>query len=366
MYAQGGHLKCAPGCVYAQELQGKNTVSCIDRVCSICHEKQEKERKEKLEADKLAAQKRAQQAEQRKQQQTKLIADQKKQVAIQKQKVKDNEMILVASTPKVDNTDLVKNKTKNTENSKTKLNHEKRTWYYTFDQRISNKTQYYYGNELADEKRVVALETNYKSGCYGGDFSENNDFTIIRISGGFTIGGENKRSRGTCGTDTYDRVEGVINRKGELIYEGKERSILFQIGTTRFFLEVEQAEYQSGGPDGCGAFIIDVIKGEKLATLSRNTSSEYSSFKTSNCLVFYKNSKFQYMFKRNYVSTSPIFTEKLNKIFNSGNYEVCYLFAYPIYEEHKGATAYFFGNDGSFKIFDEKWLTEYRDLSKEK
>jgi cytochrome c553 len=101
MYAQDGHLKCAPGCVYAQELQGKNTVSCIDRVCSICHEKQEKERKEKLEADKLAAQKRAEQAEQRKEQQTKLIADQKKQVAIQRQKAKENELVLVAPIPKV-------------------------------------------------------------------------------------------------------------------------------------------------------------------------------------------------------------------------------------------------------------------------
>lgn len=101
LYAQDGHLKCAPGCVYAQELQGKNTVSCIDRVCSICHEKQEKERKEKLEADKLAAQKRKQEAEQRKQQQTKLIADQKKQVAIQRQKAKENEIVLVAPIPKV-------------------------------------------------------------------------------------------------------------------------------------------------------------------------------------------------------------------------------------------------------------------------
>lgn len=103
LYAQDGHLKCAPGCVYAQQLQGKNTVSCIDRVCSICHEKKEKERKEKIEAEKLAAQKRAQQAEQRKQQQTKLIADQKKQVAIQRQKAKENELVLVAPTPKVDN-----------------------------------------------------------------------------------------------------------------------------------------------------------------------------------------------------------------------------------------------------------------------
>ena len=103
LYAQDGHLKCAPGCVYAQQLQGKNTVSCIDRVCSICHEKLEKERKEKLEADKLAAQKRAQQAEQRKQQQTKLIADQKKQVAIQRQKAKDNELVLVAPKQKSNN-----------------------------------------------------------------------------------------------------------------------------------------------------------------------------------------------------------------------------------------------------------------------
>ncbi|OYQ51040.1 hypothetical protein [Flavobacterium aurantiibacter] len=99
--AQSGHRECAPGCI-SNQAQGKGRVTCIDEVCTICHEKQEKERKEKLEADKLAAQKRAQQAEQRKQQQTKLIADQRKQVAIQRQKAKENELVLVAPTPKID------------------------------------------------------------------------------------------------------------------------------------------------------------------------------------------------------------------------------------------------------------------------
>ena len=97
VYAQSGHRECAPGCI-SNQAQGKGRVTCIDEVCTICHEKQEKERKEKLKADKLAAQKRAQQAEQRKQQQTKLIADQKKQVAIQRQKAKENELVFLTKT----------------------------------------------------------------------------------------------------------------------------------------------------------------------------------------------------------------------------------------------------------------------------
>lgn len=123
LYAQDGHLKCAPGCVYAQQLQGKNTVSCIDRVCSICHEKLEKERKEKLEADKLAAQKRAQQAEQRKQQQTKLIADQKKQVAIQREKITTEKNRLreeaIKTKERLAQLNLDKNDNKKSTNNKT-------------------------------------------------------------------------------------------------------------------------------------------------------------------------------------------------------------------------------------------------------
>lgn len=101
--AQESHIKCAPGCELANTLNGKNYVSCIDRVCPICHKKKETERKEQLESEKTEAQKRAQQAEQRKQQQTILIAEQKKQIAIQRQKAKENEVVLVAPTPNVEN-----------------------------------------------------------------------------------------------------------------------------------------------------------------------------------------------------------------------------------------------------------------------
>ncbi|WP_290796470.1 hypothetical protein [Flavihumibacter sp. UBA7668] len=92
--AQSGHKTCAPGCEYIQNSPG--TVSCIDAICSICHEKQKKEREQKKQQEKIAAQKRVQQEQQRKMERAKAVEEQKKQVAIQRQKTRENELVLVA------------------------------------------------------------------------------------------------------------------------------------------------------------------------------------------------------------------------------------------------------------------------------
>lgn len=92
--AQSGHMTCAPGCELSHT--SKLSVSCIDAICKICHEKQKKERELKKQEEKIAAQKRVQQEQQRKLERAKAVEEQKKQVAIQLKKSRENELILVA------------------------------------------------------------------------------------------------------------------------------------------------------------------------------------------------------------------------------------------------------------------------------
>lgn len=106
-----GHTKMAPNCVYAKDYYAslpKNSkspyVSCIDCYCKACGEKQAKEREQRQREEKLAIEKRTQEAEKRRQEQVKNTQEQKKQLALQRQKSKDNQVVLVAPKSKVSNT----------------------------------------------------------------------------------------------------------------------------------------------------------------------------------------------------------------------------------------------------------------------
>lgn len=93
-HAQTGHMTCAFGCELSHT--SKLSVSCIDAICTICHEKQKKEREKKKQEEKLAEEKRKQEEVTRKAERVRAIEEQKKQIAIQRQKARENELVLVA------------------------------------------------------------------------------------------------------------------------------------------------------------------------------------------------------------------------------------------------------------------------------
>lgn len=102
--AQSGHVTCVPYCELFSTVKIKNSVSCIDGLCSICLKKKEEARKKYQEQEKLAAEKRVRDDEKRKQEYAVAVEQQKKALVVMRQKQKENEMILVAPKPKVDNT----------------------------------------------------------------------------------------------------------------------------------------------------------------------------------------------------------------------------------------------------------------------
>lgn len=342
------HVKNASNCVmydaYLKETsKTKNAVSCVDCYCKVCGDKKQKEKVAKIKAEEAAA--------------AKQNNTPQKKITTLTTKTKSDEVILVAPKSKIDKAETV---VKNNANvAAIKKTPSKPKLYFEYDVRKSPKSNYYYYPNETFERKVV-FETNYKSeGGYAIGFKENSDYTIVKISGG------NERSTGSCGTDVYDFTEGVINRKGELVYQAKQSTYLMQIGTTPFFLLINQGRYGSGGPDGCSAEIINVKNGKFVAFLSQNSDSEYNSIDIANgTMIFSKNQKNQYTYNRGSYATASPFTDNLNKLFNSGKYEFCMLYG-PAFKIYNGATAYLFGSDGSFKMVNDSWVSQYRDQTKE-
>ncbi|CAM3894321.1 hypothetical protein FLCU109888_07380 [Flavobacterium cucumis] len=332
LYAQDGHLKCAPGCVYAQQLQGKNTVSCIDRVCSICHEKLEKERKEKLEADKLAAQKRAQQAEQRKQQQTKLIADQKKQVAIQIQKAKDNEMVLVAPKQKSNNLIIETKK-------KAKNNIEKFPLWTPVKDETSGLIGFKDKNGKNDHwkiqpqfvEAIMRNTSSFEAGC---------EYAIVTITKG-------NRTTGQCGNETFTHEQALIDRKGNIILSSGEGNELefFYDRDLPFILKL----VSTGPAYSCSQEIYSIKEKKVVATISGNFLNSKGNTILFHGIDIYINS----------LSTSSLNENTINKL-KEIYIEKTYDYAKIHYLNSKGWddpkyndgiwTAYLMNKSGDFKI----------------
>jgi hypothetical protein len=331
MYAQDGHLKCAPGCVYAHELQGKNTVSCIDRVCSICHEKKEKERKEKLEADKLAAQKRVQQAEQRKQQQTKLIADQKKQVAIQRQKTKENELVLV--TPKQNSNNLIIEPKK-----KAKNNIEKFPLWFPVKDETSGLIGF---KDKNDKNEQWKIQPQFVEG-YTNSFEVGCEYAIVTIkNGGY------RRTTGQCGNEPFANEQALIDRKGNIILTSGEGNEL------NFFIDRDipfiLKFVSTGSAYSCSHEIFSIKEKKVVATINGNRLTS-----KGNTILFQGIDMYINSLNMSYLNENTI--NKIKEIYIEKTYDygiIYYLnsigFDDPKYND--GAwTAYLMNKNGDFKI----------------
>ena len=108
--AQGGHESCAPNCEYWKitgKTRPKGSVSCIDRTCPICAKKQkeEKDKKEKMTQQKIDAWKAGEKTRQASVKQKQQDAVQAKEKYVKEKK--ENEVVLVAPTPKVEKSTII-------------------------------------------------------------------------------------------------------------------------------------------------------------------------------------------------------------------------------------------------------------------
>lgn len=355
------HTKAAPNCVYAKDYYAslpKNNkspyVSCVDCYCKACGVKQAKELEKKQQEEKQAIGKRKMQAEKRQQEQAKNIQQQKEHIARQRQKARENEIVLVAPKVKTEQSSTtVTPKSPRTNPGNANL----KAWQARFVPR-NNEAGFGYYDESANW--VWKLQTpNFKSHRDEG-FEENSEYAPVKIGGD-----GNNRMTSSCGTTYYPTISGIINRTGELVKQGAAGSDFIMIAGTPFAIEIESFSYEPGGGEGCAARILNIKTGKYLKDLSANMSYKHDNSNRVNCtsragiMYFRKGQKHQYYSRYQWIETNPAFTENLNKQFDSGNYQVCLLYADRAFKQHEGATAFFFGKDGSFREVRESWVTEF-------
>mgnify|MGYP003574950005 CR=1 FL=1 len=360
------HNRAAKNCLFHDDYlkatkDKKNSVACVDCFCKVCGNKKEIARKQKLERERLASDQKHKADEQgRKLEYSKGVSEKQRQAELARKKAKENDVVVVAprSAGSVDAKDVIK-----VERENMGRDEKKRAWTPRFSQRTKEA-----GFGFFDENAnwVWALQTpGFRESASFGSFPENGEYAVVVVAGD-----GNDRRTGSCGTDYYAMTEGIINRKGELVKQGKAGTDFLLIDATPFAVEMVENEYKGGGGNACSAHIFNIATGKVVASLRSNRSGEYFTgvnFVNSEGVMWFRASdpKFNYKYRYSAVPTSQAFTDNLRKEFATGRYNVFVVYAHQAFKADQGVTGYLFGNDGSFKVVADSWVSKYRDMSKE-
>lgn len=156
-----------------------------------------------------------------------------------------------------------------------------------------------------------------------------------------------------CGVRAHQFLFAVIDRKGNIVMEGKKRESFNLIPNSSYAIQVVNSA--SDGACGCEAFIVNIETGKTVHQLEANHSDLADK---ENFVDLWGNSgvKWFYNFDAAIYQNDTPFYLPLRKEFKTKKYSTILIYAKKRYTFNENVTGFLFGYGDNFKIVKENWV----------